>query len=155
MAQHAIGRRHFLGSAATAAAFFAMHDLPAVTAQSGPAANEPRAPRLLALELMAGAPLAAMKAFYGKTLELGILDERSDRFTVEAGESRLTFVESSDVVDGRAPFYHFAFNIPENKIREALEWQKKRTPMLFIPERNRAAGYPPSPRWAMNSACCW
>ena len=43
----------------------------------------------------------------------------------------------------RAPFYHFAFNIPENKIVQALEWQKARTPLLAIPERNRAAGFPP------------
>ena len=31
---------------------------------------------------------------------------------VEAGETRITFVSSADVVAGRAPFYHFAFNIP-------------------------------------------
>ena len=50
---------------------------------------------------------------------------------------------SADSAGGRAPFYHFAFNIPENKIRKALDWQKARTPMLPIPERNRAAGFPP------------
>jgi catechol-2,3-dioxygenase len=55
----------------------------------------------------------------------------------------MTFVNSSDTVDGRPPFYHFAFNIPENKILKALEWQKARTPMLYIPESNRATGYPP------------
>ena len=87
--------------------------------------------------------MSAMKAFYGKTLDLRIMDERPDRFSVEAGETRMTFVSSTDTVDGRPPFYHFAFNIPENKILKALEWQKARTPMLSIPERNRAAGYPP------------
>ena len=85
----------------------------------------------------------AMKAFYGKTLDLRIMDEKADRFTVEAGESRITFANSAETVEGRQPFYHFAFNIPENKILKALEWQKPRTPMLPIPERNRAAGYPP------------
>ena len=84
-----------------------------------------------------------MKAFYGKTLDLRILGTRADRFTVETGETRLTFVHSAEIVEGRPPFYHFAFNIPENKILKALEWQKARTPMLPIPERNRAAGYPP------------
>lgn len=87
--------------------------------------------------------MAGMKAFYGKTLDLGIVDERADRFTVDAGETKITFVEDPQTVDGRAPFYHFAFNIPENKIVQALEWQKARTPLLPIPERNRAAGYPP------------
>ena len=100
-------------------------------------------PRILSLELLSGAPISAMKAFYGKTLDLAILKERADRFTVEAGETRMTFVTSADTASGRPPFYHFAFNIPENKILKALEWQKARTPMLPIPERNRAAGFPP------------
>ena len=100
-------------------------------------------PRILSMELLCGAPLAAMKAFYGKTLDLGIIEDTPGRLTVEAGETRITFVSSSELVEGRAPFYHFAFNIPENKIVQALEWQKARTPMLPIPERNRADGYPP------------
>lgn len=140
----AIDRRQFLGTAGAATAFFALHDASAsagsprtpVTAGTG-------SPRILSLELQCGAPLDAMKAFYGKTLDLRLVDERPDRFTVEAGETRIAFVASADVVDGRAPFYHFAFNIPENKILQALEWQQARTPMLPIPVRNRAAGYPP------------
>ena len=139
-----IDRRHFLGSAAAAAAFFAVHDLPLAGAQAaGTPPDEPKRPRILSLELLSGASIGAMKAFYGKTLDLRLMDERPDRFTVEAGETRITFVTSPDTVDGRAPFYHFAFNIPENKIVQALEWQKARTPMLAIPERNRAAGFPP------------
>ena len=139
-----IDRRHFLGSAAATAAFFAMHDLSSFAGQtSGPPVIQTGRPRLLTLELQSGAPQAAMKAFYGKTLDLRIMDERADRFTVEAGETRITFVDSSDTVDGRPPFYHFAFNIPENKILKALEWQKARTTMLPIPDRNRAAGFPP------------
>ena len=139
-----IHRRQFLGSAAATAAFFAMHDLPLTGAQaSGPAPAEPKRPRILSLELLAGAPLSAMKAFYGKTLDLRLMNERPDRFTVEAGETMITFVTSAETVGGRAPFYHFAFNIPENKIVKALEWQKARTPMLTIPERNRAEGFPP------------
>jgi catechol-2,3-dioxygenase len=135
-------RRHFLGSAAATAAFFAMHELPAMAVQSA-VQSQPARPRILSLELLSGAPVSAIKAFYGKTLELTIREERSDRLTIEAGETRITFVSSTDVVEGRPPFYHFAFNIPENKILKALEWQKARTPLLFIPERNRAAGFPP------------
>lgn len=139
-----IDRRHFLGSAAATAAFFAMHDVASLTGQApGPPTIEVARPRILTLELMSGAPMSAMKAFYGKTLDLRIMDEKADRFTVEAGETRITFVNSTETVDGRQPFYHFAFNIPENKILPALEWQKARTPMLPIPDRNRAAGYPP------------
>jgi catechol-2,3-dioxygenase len=146
-----IDRRHFLGSTAAAAAFFAMHDLRSLAVQAGAAAQVQTGPRILSLELLSGAPISVMKAFYGKTLDLAILEERADRLTIQAGDTRITFVNSSDTVDGRPfdsaqgrpPFYHFAFNIPENKILKALEWQKARTPMLFIPESNRAAGYPP------------
>jgi hypothetical protein len=139
-----IDRRHFIGSAAATAAFFAMHDLSSLSAQiPGPPTIDTPRPRILTLELMSGAPMNAMKAFYGKTIDLRIMDVKADRFTVEAGESRITFVNSAETVEGRQPFYHFAFNIPENKILKALEWQKPRTPMLPIPERNRAAGYPP------------
>jgi hypothetical protein len=107
------------------------------------AGNGSAQPRILSLELLTGVPLSAMKAFYGKTLDLRLLNERADRFTVEAGETQITFVSSSDSASGRAPFYHFAFNIPENKILKALEWQKARRPMLPIPKRNRAEGFPP------------
>jgi catechol-2,3-dioxygenase len=145
MSTSPIDRRHFLGSAAATAAFFAIHDLPALAGQNQTAVTpaEPGRPRILSLELLCGAAMSEMKAFYGKTLDLRLLNERADRFTVEAGETMLTFVTSADVVDGRPPFYHFAFNIPENKILQALEWQKARSPLLAIPERNRAAGYPP------------
>src|SRR5687768_15671945 len=138
-----IDRRQFLGSASATAAFLALHDGALDAAAQAPAPADPGRPRLLAMELRTGAAQAAMKAFYGKTLELRILDEQADRFTVEAGETRLTFVDGAETADGRAPFYHFAFNIPENKIVKALEWQQKRTPLLPIPERNRAAGLPP------------
>jgi catechol-2,3-dioxygenase len=141
MRSRPIDRRHFLGSAAGMAAFFAMHDLAASGFQGS--TPPPARPRLLSLELHSGAAMDTMKAFYGKTLDLRIMNERVDRFTVEAGETQITFVSSATAVDGRTPFYHFAFNIPENKILQAVEWQKARTPLLPIPERNRAAGYPP------------
>jgi hypothetical protein len=137
-------RRQFLGSTAATAAFFAMHDLSGSAAQTAGSflVQTPR-PRILSLELLSGAPLSAMKEFYGRTLEQGIVEERADRLTIETGETRITFVSSPDTEGGRTPFYHFAFNIPENKILQALEWQKARTPLLAIPEQNRAAGYPP------------
>ena len=143
MSGRTIDRRHFLGYTA---GFFAMHDAFAFAQQSPsppPPWDEPRRPRILSLELLSGAPMNEMKALDRKTLDLRLLDEQADSFTVEAGESRIKFVNSTDAVDGRPPFYHFAFNIPDNKIIQALEWQKARTPMLAIPERNRAAGYPP------------
>ena len=140
MPRATIDRRHFIGSAAATAAFLSARQ--AVAGQVA-AAPEPRVPRLLALELLSGAPLATLKAFYGKTLDLTVLKEAADRFTVEAGETQITFVESTSADPAAAPFYHFAFNIPETKIRQALEWQKERTPVLTIPAQHRAEGHPP------------
>ena len=45
-----------------------------------------------------------------------------------AGQTVLTF-ELIDKKYGR-PFYHFAFNIPENKIEKAYEWQKIKTDII-------------------------
>lgn len=140
MSRATIDRRHFIGSAAATAAFFAARE---VAARQVPEPPEQPRPRLLALELLSGAPLPTMKAFYGKTLDLAVLKEATDRFTVETGETQITFIESQSADPGPSPFYHFAFNIPENKIRPALEWQKVRTPILTIPEQHRASGYPP------------
>jgi hypothetical protein len=42
----------------------------------------------------------------------------------------------------REPFYHFAFNIPENKILAARYWQLERTPLLPIPRYLRDKEFP-------------
>ena len=66
-----------------------------------------------------------MKRFYGELLGLSVLEDGSDRLTIAGGETRLTFLPSTD--GDSAPFYHFAFNIPENKILAARAWQLERT----------------------------
>jgi hypothetical protein len=59
--------------------------------------------------------------------------------SVMAGQTVLTF-ELIDKKYGR-PFYHFAFNIPENKIEKAYEWQKIKTDIIH-PNRT-LTGIPP------------
>ena len=63
--------------------------------------------------------LKEMKDFYENTLGLVEVQEHPTSFSVQAGDSRLTFKESNL---SRQPKYHFAFNIPENQINEALRW---------------------------------
>lgn len=129
-------RRHFLRRAA-AAALLAAHDC---------AAQEPRpaaaggGPRLRHLELLSRAPLARMREFYHRSLGLRVVEEAADRLTVAAGQSRLTFRAAG--AGGGEPFYHFAFNIPENKLRAAHRWQKERTPLLPVPAALRDPDYP-------------
>jgi hypothetical protein len=81
-----------------------------------------------------------MKQFYRQLLGFGVLDETADSLTMAAGETRLMFRKSGK--DDGAPFYHFAFNIPENKILAARTWQKERSPLLPIPAHLRDPAYP-------------
>jgi catechol 2,3-dioxygenase-like lactoylglutathione lyase family enzyme len=94
----------------------------------------------LSLELLTSAPLEKMRAFYQQTLGLRLLEAQPDRLTIGAGQTRLTFVQAGP--DAGNPFYHFAFNIPENKIPAAHAWQQERTPLIPIPAGQRDARYP-------------
>ena len=71
-----------------------------------------------------------MKAFYSDTLGLAVLEESATELTIGGGATPVTFVKA-DAAHG-APFYHFAFNIPQNKIREAREWQRERSEILPV-----------------------
>jgi hypothetical protein len=135
-------RRGFLAGVAASAAFFAAHGC-GVSGNPvlGSGADDRKSgPRILSLELLTAAPLAELKEFYRKTLGLRVLEEKTDRLTIGAGETPVTFLPAGPK-DGR-PFYHFAFNIPENKIVAARDWQAKRTPLLPIPKRLRDPKYP-------------
>lgn len=57
-----------------------------------------------------------LKKFYSQTLGLELIREDAGSFSVNAGKSVLTFSLSADFTK---PFYHFAFNIPENQLAEA------------------------------------
>lgn len=61
---------------------------------------------------------ASTKNFYHHILQLPIAIEDNAFISFHAGLSLLTFHE----VKEKKPVYHFAFNIPCNKIEEALHW---------------------------------
>jgi len=56
--------------------------------------------------------------FYTEKLELKIRRKSKSSISFLIGKSILTFVKS----DNQNPFYHFAFNIPNNKLDEALSF---------------------------------
>ncbi|MDX8341120.1 VOC family protein [Draconibacterium sp. IB214405] len=62
--------------------------------------------------------LEQTKRFYTDVLELKVAESTANSVTFLAGYSRLRFTES----DNKNRNYHFAFNIPCNKIDEALKW---------------------------------
>jgi catechol 2,3-dioxygenase-like lactoylglutathione lyase family enzyme len=63
--------------------------------------------------------LNKMRSFYEDVLELPMVKEDKEAFTVQVGATTLTFGQSNELED---PFYHFAINIPENKMDEAKAW---------------------------------
>lgn len=71
-------------------------------------------------------------AFYQDILELPIIEKDSDSVSVQAGNSVLEFVENTQFKS----IYHFAFNIPENKLDEAIEWCKNKVVLILIKDQN-------------------
>jgi catechol-2,3-dioxygenase len=61
--------------------------------------------------------LSTQQGFYRNVLKLPVIKTDDDHLTVQAGQTKLTFVRGS--IDG---VYHFAFNIPENQFAAALKW---------------------------------
>jgi catechol 2,3-dioxygenase-like lactoylglutathione lyase family enzyme len=82
--------------------------------------------------------LSAIKEFYSSVLSLKIISESNDKIVIQIGETELTFKKFSGDKD---PFYHFAFNIPSNKIEEAMEWIKGKVNLLPISDNNYIADF--------------
>jgi catechol-2,3-dioxygenase len=68
--------------------------------------------------------LAEQKEFYTRTLGLPMVDEQNDLVAVQVGETKLVFAEAQE---GSEPYYHFAFNITENKLLQAKAWIAERS----------------------------
>lgn len=82
--------------------------------------------KILALNLFTS-NLHLQKEFYTKSLGLKLTANSPDSFSVQAGVSSLKFTENNLP---EAPFYHFAFNIPENQMNEAIDWLNKKTKLI-------------------------
>jgi catechol-2,3-dioxygenase len=72
--------------------------------------------------------LAEVRAFYRDTLHFPVREESAGSVTFQAGATSLTFIRAPD--EESRPFYHFAFNIPENKLSLAQAWLAERTPLV-------------------------
>jgi catechol-2,3-dioxygenase len=131
-------RRTFLRTVA-AATVIAAHDTFLCAEQTGRVAS-PDAARITGLRLQTAAPLQAMKDYYHERFELPVLRQTSDRLTIGAGTTSITF-ERADPEQGQ-PCYHFAFNIPENKTLAARNWLRARTELIAIPAGLRDPEYP-------------
>lgn len=82
-------------------------------------------PRLARVKLQCH-KMDELRRFYGKTLGLPTSD-KDNCYTIKTGPSELEF---SPAAPSTEPFYHFAWNIPENQFAEAKKWLSQRTPLL-------------------------
>jgi len=66
--------------------------------------------------------------FYSNVLDLPKETTSSNKITIGIGSTELVFEQ----VSGADPFYHFAINIPSNKIEEAKNWVAARTKLIWM-----------------------
>lgn len=71
--------------------------------------------------------LSETELFYEKKLGLKVLVKSDELLSFQIGTSKLYFHLSDTILK---PIYHFAFDIPENKLLEALEWIRNRTEVI-------------------------
>jgi catechol-2,3-dioxygenase len=69
--------------------------------------------------------------FYKDILDLPVIENNSKSVRIQAGNSVMEFVENPQFNS----IYHFAFNIPENKLDEAIEWCKNKVDLIFIKDQ--------------------
>ena len=124
--QHSPDRREFLRRAAIAwPALHAWALAGPVDAGSGPALplSNPFSIRELRLQTTR---LEEIGPFYEKVLGLPV-EQRAGSVSIRIGASLLTYrqIEGDD-----EPYYHVAFNIPENKIDRAIEWSAERIELI-------------------------
>ena len=70
----------------------------------------------------------AMISFYQQLLQLPV-QAKENELTITIGQTMIRF-HKSDVASH--PFYHFAINIPANKIEEARDWMNKKAPLMWM-----------------------
>jgi len=73
--------------------------------------------------------LDELKNFYGEVLELPVSTNGENTISIQTLNSTLTFTEANDI-NYKEPFYHFAFNIPNNKYAEAKAWISERVSLI-------------------------
>src|SRR5215216_1865443 len=84
------------------------------------------------------ASLKRTRLFYTKTLELDIVHEDEKSVSFKVGKTILSFTQVAD----EKPYYHFAFNIVNNKFSESFEWINNKLDILPTNEEGLlVAGY--------------
>jgi hypothetical protein len=131
MEHESLDRRRFLERAAVLlpamhVGGFAASAAHGMTIDQAPATS-PQPARIARLRLSSHA-VPKLASFYRDTLGLPVVPIQRGGISVSCGQTVIEFIPAPD---GTRPFYHFAFNIPHNKLDKAIEWMKPRHP-LFV-----------------------
>jgi catechol 2,3-dioxygenase-like lactoylglutathione lyase family enzyme len=78
--------------------------------------------------ILQSARLESTRSFYEDVLGLEIIKGPAG-FTCKTRSTFLTFLQAER---NKNPFYHFAFDIPQNKFQEAKEWAKEKLPLITL-----------------------
>lgn len=81
--------------------------------------------------------LIETEKFYKGLLGLEITDKSSSSISFLTQKTKLTFNKS----EGQKPTYHFAFNIPNNQLKEALIWTNSKIDIIEIEPKNKIADF--------------
>jgi catechol 2,3-dioxygenase-like lactoylglutathione lyase family enzyme len=91
---------------------------------------------ILELELLSD-DILRTEIFYNQVLGLETIYKDSFCISFNAGATKLTFYLSQNV----NPVYHFAFDVPNNKLLEAFSWIEKKTEIMYVIPPDKIADF--------------
>jgi catechol 2,3-dioxygenase-like lactoylglutathione lyase family enzyme len=91
---------------------------------------------ILELELLSD-NIHKTEVFYNEVLGLKTIYKDSSSISFNTGSTKLTFRSSLNV----KPVYHFAFDVPNNKLLEAFDWIEKRTEIMYVIPPDKIADF--------------
>ncbi|OOG67163.1 VOC family protein [Flavobacterium sp. A45] len=92
--------------------------------------------KILELELLSDDVLKT-EAFYNEVLGLETIYRDDSSVSFNAGATKLTFHASQNV----KPVYHFAFDVPNNKLFEAFSWIESKTEIMYVIPPDKIADF--------------
>jgi len=92
--------------------------------------------KIAALELLTD-DIDKTTSFYNKELGLKVLERDKSSISFAAGSTKLTFRFS----EKENPVYHFAFDIPHNKLHEAFHWIENKVEILEVVPPSKIADF--------------
>jgi extradiol dioxygenase family protein len=92
--------------------------------------------KILELELLSD-DILQTEVFYNEVLGLETLCKGRSSVSFDVGATKLTFRSSTNM----KPVYHFAFDVPNNKLLEAFEWIEKKTEIMYVIPPDKIADF--------------